>query len=80
MKIGTACWKLGTRFGQSTDCLCGLCYICVFLHDNLNNMQIVVLGVVGPEMAMDFGSKEVEPRLMKGGLSMDSPRIVFRVC
>ena len=27
---------------------------------------IVVLGVVGPEMAMDFGSKEVEPRLMRG--------------
>ena len=27
-------------------------------------------------MAMDFGSKEVEPRLMKG-LSMDSPRTVF---
>ena len=39
----------------------------MFLHDNLNNMQIVVLGVVGPEMAMDFGSKEVEPRLMKRG-------------
>ena len=28
---------------------------------------IVVLGVVGPEMAMDFDSKEVEPRLMRGG-------------
>ena len=27
-------------------------------------------------MAMDFGSKEVEPRLMKG-LSMDSPHSVF---
>ena len=38
----------------------------MFLLDNLNNMQIVVLGVVGPEMAMDFGSKEVEPRLMRG--------------
>ena len=38
----------------------------VFL-DNLNNMQIVVLSIVGPEMAMDFGSKEVEPRLMRGG-------------
>ena len=36
----------------------------------------MVLGVVGPEMAMDFGSKEVEPRLMRG-LSMDSPRIAF---
>ena len=30
-------------------------------------MQIVVLGVVRPEMAIDFGSKEVEPRLMRGG-------------
>ena len=26
----------------------------------------MVLGVVGLEMAMDFGSKEVEPRLMRG--------------
>ena len=56
------------------DCLCGLCYICVFFLDNLNNMQIVVL--VGPKMAMDFDSKEVEPRLMRG-LSMDSPPTVF---
>ena len=37
---------------------------------------IVVLGVVRPEMAIDFGSKEVEPRLMKG-MSMDSPRTVL---
>ena len=28
---------------------------------------IVVLGFVGAEMAMDFGSIEVEPRLMRGG-------------
>ena len=48
----------------------------MFLPDNLNNMQIVVLGVVGPEMAMDFGSKEVEPRLMRA-LSMDSSSTVF---
>ena len=41
-------------------------------------MQIVVLGVVRLEMAMDFGSKEVEPRLMRG-LSMDNPRIVFGI-
>ena len=27
-------------------------------------------------MAMDFGSKEVEPRLMKG-LSMDNPHTIF---
>ena len=26
----------------------------------MNNMQIVVLSVVRPEMAIDFGSKEVE--------------------
>ena len=26
----------------------------------------MVLGVVRPEMATDFGSKEVEPRLMRG--------------
>ena len=56
--------------------LCGQCYICVFLLGNLNNMQILVLGVVGQEMAMDFGSKEVEPKLMRG-LSMDSPRTIF---
>ena len=38
-----------------------------------------VLGVVRPKMAMDFGSKEVEPRLMRG-LFMDSPRTVFGDC
>ena len=48
----------------------------MFLLDNLINMKIVVLGVVGLKMAMDFGSKEVEPRLMRG-LSMDSPCTVF---
>ena len=58
--------KIRDPFWTVHDCLCGLCYICVFLHDNLNNMQIVVLAV-GPEMAMDFSSKEVEPRLMRGG-------------
>ena len=36
----------------------------------------MVLGVVRPEMAMDFSSKEVEPMLMRG-LSMDSPHTVF---
>ena len=34
------------------------------------------LGVVRSEMVMDFDSKEVEPRLMKG-LSMDSPHTIF---
>ena len=42
-------------------------------------MKIVVLGVVRSKMAMDFGSKEVEPRLMRG-LSMDSPHAVFGDC
>ena len=52
----------------------------MFLLHNLNNMQIVVLGVVGLETAMDFGSKEVKPRLMRGGggLSMGSPCTIFR--
>ena len=36
----------------------------------------MVLGVVRPKMATDFGSKEVEPMLMRG-LSMDSPQTVF---
>ena len=36
----------------------------------------MVLGVVGPEMAMDFGSKKVEPRLRRG-LSTDSPHTIF---
>ena len=36
----------------------------------------MVLGVVRPEMATDFSSKEVEPMLMRG-LSMDSPHTVF---
>ena len=36
----------------------------------------MVWGVIGPEMAMEFGSKEVEPRLRRG-LSTDSPRTVF---
>ena len=35
----------------------------------------MVLDVVGPEMAMNFDSKEVKPRLRKG-LSMDSPHTV----
>ena len=36
----------------------------------------MVLGVVRPAMATDFGSKEVEPMLMSG-LTMDSPHTVF---
>ena len=39
----------------------------MFLLHNLNNMQIVVLGVVWPETAMGFCSKEMEQRLMGGG-------------
>ena len=36
----------------------------------------MVLSVVRPEMATDFGSKEVEPMLMRG-MSMDNPHTVF---
>ena len=36
----------------------------------------MVLSVMRAEMAMDFGSKEVEPMLDEG-LSMDSPRTVM---
>ena len=39
----------------------------------------MVLGVVRPEMTMDFDSKEVEPMLDEG-LSMDRPRTVFWDC
>ena len=31
-------------------------------------MQIVVFGVVRPDMAIDFGSKEVEPMLDEGAV------------
>ena len=34
----------------------------------MNNIQIVVLGFVRPEMAIDFGSKEVEPMLDEGAV------------
>ena len=34
----------------------------------MNNMQIVVLGVVRPEMAIDYGSKEVEPMHNEGAV------------
>ena len=34
----------------------------------MNNLQIVVLGVVRPKMAIDFGSKEVEPMLNEGAV------------
>ena len=44
-----------------------VCFTCVL---------IVLLGVVRPEMATDFGSKEVESRLMRG-LSMGSPCTIF---
>ena len=63
--------NFGTRFGQSrTDLglkMVPVCFTCV-----LN----CGLGVVRPETAKDFGSKEVEPRLMRG-LSLDSPRTIF---
>ena len=85
--MGLYAGNFQTRFGQSqTDlglkmvlvCLRCVLYLCV-ISWYLNNMQIVVLGVVRPEMAMDFSSKEVEPRLMRG-LCMDSPRTIFEDC
>ena len=48
-------------------CLICVLYLCVIAR-HLNNMQIVVLGVVRLEMAIDFGSKEVEPMLDEGAL------------
>ena len=39
----------------------------------------MALGVVRPEMAMDFGSKEVRSMLDEGGLSMDSPRTIMEL-
>ena len=66
--------NFGTCFGQSrTDLglkMVPVCFTCV---------QIVVLGVVRPEMAMNFSSKEVEPRWMRG-LSMESPCTAFGDC
>ena len=38
--LGLKFRKFGTRLGQSTDCLGGLCCVCVFCL-MLNNMQIV---------------------------------------
>ena len=37
----------------------------------------MALGVVRPEMAMDFDSKEVGSMVDEEGLSMDSPRTVM---
>ena len=36
----------------------------------------MVLGVVRPEMTMDFGSKEVE-LMLDEGMSMDSPHTIM---
>ena len=64
-KLGTEMLEIWDYFRQSrdrfTDCYWSIC---------------IVLVVVGPEMTMNFGSKEVEPRL-RSGLSTDSPRTVF---
>ena len=52
-----------TRFGQSwTDLGLKMAPVCFTL------CYIVVLGVVRPEMAIDFGSKEVEPMLDEGAV------------
>ena len=62
--VGPKTWgriveKFGTRLGQSTDCLGGLCCVCVFFL-MLDNMQIV-LGCMRPETAMDSRFHKVEP-------------------
>ena len=64
--VGPKTWdrvvgRFGTRLGQSTDYLGGLCCVCVFCL-MLNNMQIV-LGCMRPEMAMDSWFHKVEPML-----------------
>ena len=46
--------------------MCGLCYNCVLNYG---------LGVVGPEMAMDFGSTKWNRCLVRE-LSTDSPLLV----
>ena len=47
--------------------MCGLCYNCVLNYG---------LGVVGPEMTMDFGSTKWNRCLVRG-LSTDSPLLVL---
>ena len=73
--VGPKTWDLivgifGSRFGQSwTDPgleMVPLCYNCVLNYG---------LGVVGPEMAMDFGSTKWNRCLVRG-LPTDSPLLV----
>ena len=47
--------------------MCGLCYNCVLNYG---------LGVVGPEMTMDFGSTKCNRCLVRG-LSTDIPLLVL---
>ena len=47
--------------------MCGLCYNCVLNYG---------LGVVGPEMAMDFGSTKWNQCLVRG-LSTNSPLLIL---
>ena len=61
--LGLKCLKFGTRFGQSTDCLGGLYYICVFFL-MLNNMQIE-FGVYEVGNGHGFQFHKVEPMLGK---------------
>ena len=56
-----------------------VCLICVLLLDNSNNMQIVVVGVVRPEMVMDSWFHKVE--LMLGERAAHGqPTARFRDC
>ena len=62
-KFGTEILEIGSRFGQSMDCSVA----CVIIYA-IN----YGLGVVGPEMAMDFGSTKWNQCLVRG-LPTDSP-------
>ena len=53
-KLGTEMLETRNCFGQSMDCLCGLCHVCV-----LN----CGLGVVRSENGHGFRFHKVEPRL-----------------
>ena len=66
--------RLGTSFVEFRQ----LREVWVFFYLDILCLKAMkmVLGVVKPEMAMDFGSKEVEPMLDEGAV-MDSPCTVM---
>ena len=70
-KLGIKMLEISDYFGRSrdriTDCYWSICVVCV-----LN----CGLGVVRPEIAMDFGSTKWNQCLVRG-LPMDSPLLSF---